>query len=410
MSLAGKLRRIALNQQGLLRSDSFGRGKQATLRAIEHLGYVQIDTISVVARAHHHVLWSRVANYRPDFLEQLVKQRKLFEYWFHAASWLPMRDYRFALPRMAELNGERGWFANCDQKLMRHIIERIEGEGPLRARDFEDTRQSKAGWWDWKPAKQALEQLFMQGELMVGGREGFQKVYDLPQRVLPDWVDTSHPDIDEYAAYLVETTLRAHGFATLKSMTYLRRGQKLRVAVGAQLQARMEADVLTSLDLGNNNTIYLDPELLEARAPRCNAQVRILSPFDNAIIQRQRGRDIFSYDYQIECYVPRAKREYGYFCLPLIYRERFVGRIDCKAHRTKKYLELRSMHMEHRVDAGFIDAFCQALASFADFNGCDQITTGSSIPGDLTVQVQSRLPTYILTPGASNDHSQAILL
>jgi uncharacterized protein YcaQ len=133
--------------------------------------------------------------------------------------------------------------------------------------------------------------------------------------------------------------------------------------------------------------------------------VRILSPFDNAIIQRQRGREIFSYDYQIECYVPRAKREYGYFCLPLMYRDRFVGRIDCKAHRTKNCLELRSLHMEHRVDATFIDAFCQALASFAAFNGCDRITTGSSIPGDLNVQIQIRLPTF-----TSDGLSQAILL
>ena len=396
MSLAGKLRRIALDRQGLLRTDSFGRGKQATLRAIEHLGYVQIDTIAVVERAHHHVLWSRVANYRPGFLEQLVKQRKLFEYWFHAAAWLPMRDYRFALPRMAEFKGERDWFALCDQKLMRHVVERIECEGPLRARDFEDTRQSKTGWWDWKPAKQALELLFMQGELMVSRREGFQKVYDLPQRVLPDWVDTSHPDIDEYAGHLIETTLRAHGFATLKSMTYLRKGQKLRDAVSEQLRRRMEADALTSLDLGDRDTIYLDPELLQARAPRSHARLRILSPFDNAIIQRQRGRDIFSYHYQIECYVPQAKREYGYFCLPLMYRDGFVGRIDCKAHRTEKCLELKSLHLERQVDEDFVDAFCQTLASFAAFNGCEQITTGYSNPGDLASRIQSRLPTFTI--------------
>ena len=216
MSSSAKLRRIALNQQGLLKADSFGRGKAATLRAIEHLGYVQIDTISVVERAHHHVLWSRVSNYQPKFLDQLVKERKVFEYWFHAASWLPMRDYRFALPRMNRQNGERGWFENCDKKLVAHILQRVREEGPLRARDFEDTRKGKKQWWDWKPAKQALEQLFMQGELMVSARQGFQKVYDLPQRVLPDWVDTRLPTLDEYAGYLINTTLRAHGFATQK--------------------------------------------------------------------------------------------------------------------------------------------------------------------------------------------------
>ncbi len=381
MSLVPKLRRIALNQQGLLRADAFGRGKRATLRAIERLGYVQIDTISVVERAHHHVLWSRVGNYRPGFLDQLVRERKVFEYWFHAAAWLPMTDYRFALPRMAQINGERGWFKSSDQKLRREILARIASEGPLRARDFEDVPQGNTGWWDWKPAKQALEQLFMQGELMVSAREGFQKVYDLPERVLPDWVDTRMPDLDEYADYLVETTLRAHGFATLVSMTYLRKGQKLRDAVKQQLLQRIEAGSLTRVNL-NNSTVYIDPELLESRAPRSPAQVRILSPFDNTVIQRQRSRDLFAFDYQIECYVPKTLRQYGYFCLPIMYRDRLVGRVDCKAHRTMNKLEIKSLHIEHRVDEDFDALLDQALRSVATFNRCDQIHVQPEVSSD----------------------------
>jgi uncharacterized protein YcaQ len=291
MSLAAKLRRIALNQQGLLRAESFGRGKRAVLRAVEQIGYVQIDTISVVERAHHHVLHSRVANYRPVMLEQLVRERKLFEYWFHAAAWLPMADYRFSLPRMQQLNGERHWFDNSDTRLRREVLARIEAEGPLRTRDFEDERESNSGWWDWKPAKQALEQLFMQGELMVSAREGFQKVYDLPERVLPDWVNTRTPTLDEFAAHLIDTSLRAHGFATLVSITYLRKGRNLRESVKQQLQDRIDAGLLIHQPLGKNCAVYIDPEVLEARAPRCDAQLRILSPFDNLVIQRQRCRD-----------------------------------------------------------------------------------------------------------------------
>ena len=377
-SIQGKLRRIALNQQGLLKTDSFGRGKQATLRAIEHLGYVQIDTISVVERAHHHVLHSRVSNYDATFLDQLVRERKVFEYWFHAAAWLPMRDYRFALPRMTQKNGERTWFENCDSKLTDHILERIEAEGPLRARDFEDTRKGKKEWWDWKPAKRALEQLFMQGELMVSAREGFQKVYDLPERVLPDWVDTRQPSLTKYANYLIDIALRAHGFTTHRSITYLRKGKGLRDAVNEQLQARLDTGLLTTVSLAGNNVAYLDPELLETRAPRSNAVVRILSPFDNAIIQRSRGRDVFDFDYQIECYVPQHKRQYGYFCLPLLYRDRFVGRIDCKAHRTKRQLEIKSVHIERKVDSEFSGAMCKAVKSFARFNDCDEVTISST--------------------------------
>jgi uncharacterized protein YcaQ len=391
MSLTAKLRRIALNQQGLLKAGFFGRGKRATLRAIEQLGYVQIDTISVVERAHHHVLWSRVENYQPKFLEQLVKQREVFEYWFHAAAWLPMRDYRFALPRMRQVNGERNWFEISDRKLTDEILKRVEAEGPLRTRDFADTRQVNNGWWDWKPAKQALEQLFMQGELMVSGREGFQKVYDLPERVLPDWVDSSMPTMDEYAGHLIDTTLRAHGFASLVSMAYLRKGKPLREAIKAQLQQRLEANQLTTVELGNNNTLYIDPELLESRAPHSSAQVRILSPFDNAVIQRQRGREIFDFDYQIECYVPEPLRQFGYFCLPILYRDRLVGRMDCKAHRADDLLEIRSVHIEQKVDADFPELLGQAIQSFALFNNCAGVLLRSTGSSDLLRNLQAQL-------------------
>ena len=373
MSLASKLRRIALDRQGLLKSNSFGRGKQAVLRVLERLGYVQIDTISVVARAHHHVLWSRIDNYQPKFLDRLVSERKVFEYWSHAAAWLPMSDYRFALPRMRKLNGERDWFPDCDRKLQAEILQRIETDGPMRARDFVDPNHRSDGWWEWKPAKQALEQLFMQGELMISTREGFQKVYDLPQRVLPDWVDTREPDIDEFATHLIDCSLRAHGFASLVSMTYLRKGQQLRAAVQRQLAARIEDESLTTVNLKNSSKLYIDPNLLDSRAPRCSAQLHILSPFDNVVIQRQRGRELFDYDYQIECYLPESKREFGYFCLPMLYRDRFVGRIDCKAHRTQACLEIKSLHLEHRPDDAFSDAFRREILSFAAFNGCDEI-------------------------------------
>ena len=379
MPILAKLRRIALNQQGLLKTDSFGRGKAATLRAIEHLGYVQIDTISVVERAHHHVLWSRVSNYQPKFLDQLVRQRKLFEYWYHAAAWLPMRDFRFALPRMNKMNGERNWFKGSKKQLIGHILKRVREEGPLRARDFEDTRKGKKEWWDWKPAKQALEQLFMQGELMVSGRQGFQKVYDLRERVLPDWVDTRQPAMSEYASYLVDTTLRAHGFATLKSICYLRKGQALREAVREQLQLRIDSGSITTIGLNENSLAYADVELLELRAPRSQAVVRILSPFDNAVIQRERGRDLFDFDYQIECYLPQPKRQFGYYCLPVLYRDRFVGRVDCKAHRSEKRLEVKALHIERKVDGEFADAFHHSVQSFALFNGCNENTNLDAI-------------------------------
>jgi len=391
MSLAAKLRRIALDRQGLLGANPFGRGRQAVLRAVEHLGYVQIDTISVVARAHHHVLWSRIDNYRAAHIDRLVREGRIFEYWYHAAAWLPMRDYRFALPRMNQLNGERNWFGDGDRKLMHEILRRIAAEGPMRARDFADPEHNSNGWWEWKPAKQALEQLFMQGELMASCRDGFQKVYDLPERVLPDWVDTRRPSLEEYAAYLVDTTLRAHGFASLKSMTYLRRGKALRSAVKELLGERIDAGSLVCVDAGDATPVYVDPELLESRAPRCNARVRLLSPFDNAVIQRQRGREVFCFDYQIECYLPESKRRYGYFCLPILYRDRFVGRANCKAHRDSRSLEIRDLHIEQRVDEGFSNLLRREFEAFAAFNGCDRIRCRGAVDSPYRQQLQGAL-------------------
>jgi len=186
-------------------------------------------------------------------------------------------------------------------------------------------------------------------------------------------VDTREPTLDEFAAHLVDSKLRAHGFATLVSMTYLRKGKRLREAVKRQLQERIEAGQLLCQPLGKGCAVYIAPELLESRAPRCDARLRILSPFDNLLIERQRCREVFGFDYQIECYVPEAQRQFGYFCLPLLYRDRLVGRVDCKAHRSRGLLEVRSIHVEKPVRDDFPALMAAALHAFASFNGCAQI-------------------------------------
>lgn len=368
------LRRIALDAQGLTRTEPFGRGIDAVHRALEQLGYVQIDTISIVARAHDHTLWNRVPNYRPAHLDRLVSERRAFEYWFHAAAYLPMRDYRFALPRMNALRaGQRHWFKQNDAKLMAAVLDRIRAEGPLMARDFETPKGRNQGWWNWKPAKRALERLYMQGDLMCTGRDGFQKRYDLPERVLPPGIDTTAPTVEEYAAHLLETSLRSHGFASQKHITHGRPGTSIRAA----LRDRLEADVTSRklvrvVHLGA--TYFALPELL-LRSPRAPARVRLLSPFDNSIIQRDRNVAIHDYDYQLECYVPAPKRRFGYFCLPLLYRDSFVGRVDCKAHRRQRRLDLVHLHIERDIDdrGAFVAAFVRAAREFAGFNECDDV-------------------------------------
>ena len=383
-----RLARLALAAQGLHRESAFGRGLRGVQRTIEQLGYVQIDTISVVARAHHHTLFTRVPDYQPDMLDRLQARRKIFEYWYHAAAYLPMCDYRFALPRMLAIrSGERHWFSHRDRKLEAQLLARVRTEGALRTRDLEGVAAeaptvAASGWWNWKPAKRAIEALFMEGTLMCAGRDGFAKVYDLAERVLPPDIDLTPPGTDEYAAYLVRTHLRANGFASEKEFSYLRRGAPLRAAIRAHLDAGIAAATLQRVRIEESQAeVYIPAEALQLR-PKVAAQLRLLSPFDNAIIQRDRTVRVHDYDYQIECYVKADKRKFGYFCLPILYGERLVGRADCKAERKAGVLRVVHLHVErHDIDpSAFAAALAPALAAFATFNGCAELSIDQVSP------------------------------
>jgi len=375
--------RVALARQGLVGRATFGSGLAGTARALEALGYVQIDTISVVARAHHHTLWCRVPGFRPDHLDALVAARRAFEYWAHAAAYLPMAHYRFALPRMHAYRGEtRHWIRHPDYPLMRRVVDRIRAEGPLRARDFENPPGGAQGWWQWKPAKRALEQLYIQGELMVSGRDGMEKIYDLPERVLPADVDTRVPTVAAWAEHLVDTTLAAHALAPATSFTYQRRSAPLRAAVKALLAARVAAGTLVQVELPDGSRAYASPDVLDERPRLPPPRVRLLSPFDNAIIERGRTRSLHGFDYQIECYVPAPKRQFGYYCLPILWRDAFVGRIDAKVDRRRELLSLRHVFIEREVDdrEAFLDALETCLDDYADFNGCRDIRAENVTP------------------------------
>lgn len=366
------LRHLALHRQGLTSPPAFGHGASATHRAICHLGYVQIDTLSVVERAHHHVLWNRVPDYQPAHLNQLIGQRAIFEYWFHAAAYLPMRDYRYALPQMAAIrNGESRYFRNGDPRLMKEIVARITADGPMRMRHLDQGSKDKGSWWNQGPGRQAFETLFMQGELMVCERNGMEKCYDLTARCLPDGIDLRLPTSHEQATHLFETTLRAHGVFTRQQLLHLRSGKGLREAMREVVEARIATGQIAVLDTADGLTGYVDTALLDP-APRRAPAVKILSPFDNLVIHRERLSALFGFDYRIECYVPAAKRRYGYFCLPLLYGNRLVGRIDCKAHRSEGRLQVLSLHLDDaRLERGpFLAALGRELQRFAAFNGC----------------------------------------
>ena len=376
ISLA-QARRSVLFAQGVLGKPRFGEGKAGALAAVEHLGYVQIDTISVVERAHHHTLWSRVPGYSPAQLQELQTQdRAIFEYWSHAAAYLPLRDYRFALRRMeAFANGKRHWFRR-DNKVRRYVLDRIRAEGPLRARDFEAPAGHRGGsWFEWKPAKSALEQLFWCGELMVRERRRFEKVFDLRERVLPDSTDVKMPSKEEFFRHLIGTALRSQGLATAREISYQRHipGAGLLKVLGEMREAREVLEF--KVEGGPGETYYWLNDVCVVTDKGTMGDVRILSPFDNLVIQRKRLSRLFSYDYQIECYVPEPKRKFGYFCLPLLRGADFLGRLDAKADRAAGVLRIENFHWERSVHkrSSHLAAVQAAIEKFSHFNACTSI-------------------------------------
>jgi uncharacterized protein YcaQ len=329
------------------------------------------------------VLWTRLPTYEASQLDRAQGvERQVFEYWSHAAAYLPMEDYRFCLPRMAASRRRHAAWFRAHKPLTQHVLQRICAEGPRRAADFEAEPGHRAGpWWDWKPAKLALEYLFHAGDLLVTYRRGFQKYFDLAERVLPSCVNTTKPTPLAYGRHLIRRALECHGLATEKEITYLK--PYARTAVRQAVQAMTEQGALLPVAVEGLSEVYfvlLDhlEQTLSAPSPAVQtaATVRLLSPFDNLVIQRQRLQQLFGFHYQIECYVPAAKRQYGYFCLPILWGERFVGRVDPKAHRSTRHLEVLSCSVDSELhgNADFWAAFARALQTFAVFNGCTSVT------------------------------------
>lgn len=355
-------------------------GRAGVLEAITQLGYVQIDSIHVVERAHHHVLFNRVKNYQPQWLDELLEQKQIFEYWSHAAAYLPMADFRFSLYRKTQLGqGQKHWFAPDDQQ-MREVRARIRAEGPLKAADFAKTTQANGPWWDWQPAKKALEQLFMQGELMVVRRERFQKVFDLTERVLPAELDCRVPTEQEYAQHLIERFLQAQVAGTAAQICYLRPGMK--AAVTRLLKEFVAGGLLQSFSFAGQ--CYF-ATLASDDVPSAPQPVLFLNPFDNLLIQRQRLQHWFGLDYQIEVYVPAAKRRFGYYSLPVFFGHVVAGLMDVKAQRPLRQLDLQHLHIasEWLVERQFSQQFAIALQAYAAFNGCDTVVLKRAEPAVL---------------------------
>jgi uncharacterized protein YcaQ len=394
-------RRLLLHSQLLDGRTRIGKGEAGAAQVVGHLGYVQIDTISVVERAHHHTLWNRVPGYGPEDLRRAhAVERSVFEYWGHAASYLPMGDYRFYIPMMRSFIDPRGaWYRGWMDRygaFLRPVLERIRAEGALAARDFANPGGRRRGpWWDWKPAKAALELLFWRGELMVRERRGFERVYDLAERVLPPGTDTRPPTDEELGRFVVRRALGALGLAGEREIRdYIRIGDR-RVVAAAVREMLASGEIVPLGVEGQKRTAYALPGALQKsrRLRPGPPRVRILSPFDNLVIHRPRLKERFDFDFRFECYVPKHRRDHGYFMLPILFGEEIVGRLDPKADRPGKRLVIRSL----AIEPGFtgldrlVPELGRALDGFARFNGCDRVTLESVQPRKLAVALKRSL-------------------
>ncbi len=374
-------------------------GKGATLATISRLGYVQIDTISVVERSHHHVLWTRQVGYHPNDISVLINEdRSLFEYWAHAMAYLPMQDYRFYLPKMKKFhNPSTSWakhqLGKC-KHLMPKVLERIRNEGPLASKDFKAQSHKKGTWWDWKPAKIALEFLFWRGDLMITDRRGFQKIYDLTERVLPPGVDTSMPARSEIGEFIVRRGLAAMGLADETDLSRFLQPAASRDSdwrmvdtktVHKTIQSLVDAGVVVELICAqDNHPYYALSETLKKTNGRASSrkEVYILSPFDNCLIMRDRLQKHFDFSYSLECYLPASKRTYGYFNMPILYGDEFVGQLDPKADRKEKRLILQNIFFKTGYSdfESVLSPLAVLLVRMAAFNGCNQIEIKNTRP------------------------------
>ncbi len=382
-------RALHLAALGLDRRPRRTATKADVLAAIRRMGVLQIDTINVVARSPYLVLFSRLGGYRTEWLEELLAEGELFEYWVHEASFVPVEDYPLWRHRMDDLRWTRwkysqAWMEKHADDVER-VLARMRDGGPVRSADFERPEGERGGWWEWKTEKRALEGLFTAGRVMVARRERFQRVYDLRERVLPGWDAGSAPTRAEAIRTLAERAIRAMGVAPARWVPdWFRTKAETRDAV----RTLAGEGVLVAVAVeGWKEPGYVHPDLLplaeEAAAGRLKPTLTtLLSPFDPLVWHRERASEMFGFDYRIECYTPAPRRRYGYFVLPVLRRGALVGRLDAKAHRKEGRFEVKALHAEPgvRMSGALAADVARALRECAAWHGTPEVEVVRSDP------------------------------
>jgi len=359
---------------------------------IRRMGVLQIDSISVVARSPYLVLWSRLGSYESRWLDELLAEGALFEYWSHAACFIPIEDYGLYRRLMIEGGEKTRTWLRAHHEEIEHVMEHISEKGPVRAAEFARTDGKAGGWWEWKPEKRALEHLFAAGKLMISRRENFHRVYDLRERVLanalPDWEDALAPSDEEVRRALALKAVRALGVASARWVPDYFRTPKKGVAGLLEELADQGSLLRASIE---DEPAYVHPDNAGPAEKILSGGLRssvttLLSPFDPVVWDRARVLELFDFEYKIEVYTPAARRRYGYYSLPILHNGALVGRLDAKAHRKQGTFEIKAIHLEPDtpINNDLVSGLASALRDCAGWHKTPEVLVRWSAPSELT--------------------------
>jgi len=391
LSLTARQARVLhLAAQGLLARPAVAATRDDVRAAVARMALLQLDTIHVVARSPYLVLFARLGDYPPAWLDELVASAALFEVWAHEACIAPIEDH--GLHRRS-LETRDHWFMNRARALsktqahgMRALLEHIRANGPVKAADFESPRRAKPGWWGWKKEKAWLEAWLALGELMVARRERFQRVYDLTSRVHPPATTQLLPSREEADRGIVERAVRALGVTQARWIhDYYRTRPRL---TEAGLRPLVEDGTLVPVDVRGwaaPGFVHRDHLALAERVATgevAATHTALLSPFDPVVWDRERALAMFGFDYRLECYVPAPKRRHGYFVLPILRRGAIAGRLDAKAHRAEGRFEVKTLHLELgvRPGAALLGDLARAIGACARWHATPEVEVGRTVP------------------------------
>lgn len=379
-------RHLHLAAQGLLRPLG-RRARFADIHAsVRQMSLLQIDTINVVARSPYLVLFSRLGAYPTNWLEETLAGGELFEYWAHEACFIPFEDYPLLRHRMLEPQ-RLGWkyseqWVEAHQQEITDLLAHISENGPVRAADFANDKQTKPGWWAWKPHKRHLENLFSAGELMVVERRNFQRVYDLRSRVMPEWNDEQHA-LSEAEAVLAMLNHSARSLGIFRANWLADYYRLKRAPIKNWLEKAEARGDIVRVEVEQLGEMWLHTGLLPLLEKMPTAtHTALLSPFDPVVWDRRRALELFNFDYRIECYTPAEKRKYGYFVLPVLHRGALKARIDAKMERQSQQLVIRAFWLEPgtRVSNAFLEDVQKAINRFAQWQGASQVILENAPP------------------------------